>query len=360
VTRILDRYLLRYWVRIFLLTTLGLPLVQVLIEATEQVARLLDRDLTAGAIALSYLYKLPEAMAQMIPAACLFATTFTFGPLSRNNELTAAKAGGLSFYRLLAPLLVASIVASGLSFAIGELSTRASARALEIQKERRARGLTTRFNFVYRGEGNWLYTVRQLDTETRQMTGIVLEREGTGAEYPTLAIVADSIVWVDTLPGRWRLRRGASHFLADSTVLATFQFRQARFRGLTQQPRDLLVEPKDPSEMDYRELGAHIEALRRSGAEVGKLAVDRALKLAIPATCIVIVLFGAPLALTAPRAGAAVGVAISLGTTVTYLLLVNLTRAIGASGVMDPTLAAWAPNGFFFALALLLLWRVRT
>lgn len=360
MTTILDRYLLSQWVRIFVLTALGFPLVQILIEATEQVARLIDRDLTAGAIALSYVYKLPEAMAQMIPAACLFATVFTLGPLSRNNELTAAKAGGLSFHRLIAPLVVASIAASGLSFLIGEVSTRASARALEIQKERRVVGLTTRYNFVYRGDGNWLYTIRLLDTEARRMANVVFEREGTGPEFPTMAVVADSVVWVDTLAGRWRLRRGATHFLADSTVLATFQFRQARLRWLTQQPRDLLVEPKDPSAMDYRELGVHIEALRRSGAEIGKLGVDRALKLAIPATCFVIVLFGAPLALTAPRAGAAIGVAISLGTTISYLLLVNLTRAIGASGVMDSTLAAWLPNGFFFGLGVVLLWRVRT
>ena len=61
----------------------------------------------------------------------------------------------------------------------------------------------------------------------------------------------------------------------------------------------------------------------------------------MPAACFVIVLFGAPLALSAPRAGAAIGIAISLGTTVSYLMLIYLSRAIGASGLMNPTLAAW-------------------
>ena len=64
--------------------------------------------------------------------------------------------------------------------------------------------------------------------------------------------------------------------------------------------------------------------------------------------------------MTAPRAGAAVGVAISLGTTVSYLMLINLTRAIGASGLMDPTLAAWVPNILFGLIALVLLVKVRT
>jgi len=357
--RLLDRYLLRQWIRIFLLTAVGFPLVQVLIQATDKVGKLLERNLTAGAIALSYVYVIPESMSQMIPAACLFATVFTLGPLARNSELTAAKASGQSFHRLILPLVLAALFASGLSFLVGEISTRASARALEIQKEKRASGITTRYNFVYRGDGNWVYAIRMLETEQKRMQNVVFEREGKGA-FPTLSIVADSVVYIDTLAGRWRLFSGSSHILGDSTALATFEFRRMRLKALTQRPRELLVEAKNPSEMDYRELRSYIGVMRRSGNDVRKLSVDLALKIAVPATCFVIALFGAPLAMTAPRAGAAVGVAISLGTTIAYLLLINLTRAIGASGLMDPAAAAWAPNGFFLLVGLVLLWKVRT
>lgn len=358
--RLLDRYVLAPWIRIFVLAGAGFPLIQVILEATDRVGRLLERDLTPGQIAISYLYKVPEGMSQMIPAACLFATVFTLGPLARNSELTAAKAGGQSFHRLILPLVFASVFAVGISFMVGEISTRATARALEIQKERRASTLTTRYNFVYRGDGNWVYTIRMLDTDQRRMDHVVFERLGAGLDFPTLSVVADSVVYVDTLAGRWRLLRGSSHFLTDSGVVATFQFRRMWLKPLTQRPRELMVEAKDPSEMDYRELGTYIEAMQRSNNDVRKLKVERALKLAVPFTCFVIVLFGAPLAMTAPRAGAAVGVAISLGTMVMYLLLINLTRAIGISGLMDPVAAAWAPNLFFFVVALLLLWKVRT
>ena len=99
---------------------------------------------------------------------------------------------------------------------------------------------------------------------------------------------------------------------------------------------------------------------RTIGARGKRLQVERAIKVAVPVACFIIALFGGPLAMTAPRAGAAVGVAISLGTTISYLMLINLTRAIGTSGLMDPTLAAWAPNLLFFLVALVLLWKVRT
>ena len=99
--------------------------------------------------------------------------------------------------------------------------------------------------------------------------------------------------------------------------------------------------------MRYAELGRYIEALKRSGNDANKLIVEQALKLALPATCLIIALFGAPLAVSAPRAGPAVGVAISLGTALIFLLLTQLTKAIGSGGVINPLVAAWFPNVIF-------------
>ncbi|MDH4130268.1 MAG: LptF/LptG family permease, partial [Gemmatimonadota bacterium] len=96
----LDRYVLRSWVLIFSLTALGFPIVSLLINMTENLPRLLDRGLHFPVIVLSYVYAMPAEIAQVMPAAVLFATVFTVGNLGRHSELTAAKAGGYSFYRL--------------------------------------------------------------------------------------------------------------------------------------------------------------------------------------------------------------------------------------------------------------------
>ena len=48
--------------------------------------------------------------------------------------------------------------------------------------------------------------------------------------------------------------------------------------------------------MRYAELGRYVEALERSGGDGRKLRVERALKIAVPFTCIIIAMFGAPLA----------------------------------------------------------------
>jgi lipopolysaccharide export system permease protein len=357
--RHLDRYVLWSWVRIFVLTALGFPVVSILINLTDSLNRLLDRGLSMKEIAVSYVYSIPENAFLVMPAAVLFATVFTVGAMSRNSELTAAKASGQSFHRLMRPIFIASGLASVLAFLVGELAPGATARELEIQKAKQTRPTRTRYNFVYRGDAGWVYTVRSLDVATRQLKQLMLERQGTGLSYPGLVLTADSATY-DDRQKVWRLRRGASRVIAGPARQATFNFRTMRLKALHQSPADLLAESKAPDEMRYAELGRYIDALKRSGNDANKLIVEQALKLALPATCIIIALFGAPLAVSSPRAGAAVGIAISLGTTVMFLLFVQITKAIGAGGLIQPTLAAWVPNILFLFTGLVLLAKVRT
>lgn len=357
--RQLDRYVLQSWIRIFVLTALGFPIVSIVINLTDTLNRLLDRGLSMKQIAISYVYSIPENAFLVMPAAVLFATVFTVGSMGRYSELTAAKAGGQSFHRLMRPIFIAATLASVLAFVVGELAPGATARQLELQKAKQTRPTRTRYNFVYRGDAGWVYTIRSLDVTTRQLKQLMLERQGTGLSYPGLVLTADSASYDDSLK-IWRLRRGTSRVIAGPARQATFNFRSMRLRALNQSPADLLAESKAPDEMRYAELGRYIDALKRSGNDANKLVVEQALKLALPATCIIIALFGAPLAVTTPRAGAAVGIAISLGTTVIFLLLVQITKAIGAGGVINPVVAAWIPNVVFLFAGLVLLAKVRT
>ena len=66
------------------------------------------------------------------------------------------------------------------------------------------------------------------------------------------------------------------------------------------------------------------------------------------------------MATSTQRGGAAFGIAISLATTVVFLMLVQLTKAIGSGGAIPPTLAAWIPNALFGVLGIVLLARART
>src|SRR3989337_4537237 len=130
------------------------------------------------------------------------------------------------------------------------------------------------------------------------------------------------------------------HVVPDSLANFTFSFDALLDRRLKEEPKQLTLSQKAPSDMGFRELGRFITSMERSGAQVNELRVERMLKLAIPITCLVILLFGAPLATSTQRGGAAYGVGVSLATTVIFLMLIQLTKGIGGKGIIPADLAA--------------------
>ena len=150
------------------------------------------------------------------------------------------------------------------------------------------------------------------------------------------------------------------HVITGAGRNVAFKFDSLRDKHMTESPVQLMASSKAPSDMGYEELGRYIKALERSGSDVNVLRVDRALKLAIPVTCLIIALFGAPLATSNHRGGAAYGIGLSLGTTVVFLIMIQLTKAVGGKGVFSPEMAAWVPNIVFGILGLIMLARVRT
>jgi lipopolysaccharide export system permease protein len=137
-------------------------------------------------------------------------------------------------------------------------------------------------------------------------------------------------------------------------------FGSAIDKQFTATPAEMMTKAPDPHNMRYKEITKFITAIERSGGDANLSRVERALKIAVPVTCLIIALFGAPLATSTQRGGGAYGIAVSLATTMIFLLMIQLTRAIGGKAVIPPDYAAWVPGAIFAMIGLVLLVRVRT
>src|SRR5690348_2086027 len=131
----LDRYVFREFSKIFITMALGFPALAIVIDLTENLSKYLGRNLSAGQIALSYLYWIPDDMFLVLPAAVLFATVFAIGSFTRNSEIMAAKASGISFHRLVAPIFVGALAITGFALVLGELVPVTNARRNDILQE---------------------------------------------------------------------------------------------------------------------------------------------------------------------------------------------------------------------------------
>ena len=355
----LDRYIFGAFLRVFLVTVLGFPLLVIIIDATDNLGGYLAREISAGRVALSYVYYIPQSLFLVLPASVLFATVFTIGAMTRHSEITAAKASGISLYRLIMPIAAGAMLATAIGLAFGEIVPFATARRNEILGAKEKTGQLTRYAFAYAADNGRVYSIGELDAKAGggRMSQIEIHRRGTGSAYPTVVTMASDAQWMND--GWWRLHDGVVHVEGDSNVLSV-KFVYLRDYHLTERPIDLLQTQDAPDEMQRAELGRYIAAMQRSGVEVNAIRVDRMLRIAIPATCLIIFLFGAPLATTNQRGGAAVGIGIALATTVLFLMLVQLTKAVGGKGFLTPELAAWLPSIVFGAAGVVLLARART
>jgi lipopolysaccharide export system permease protein len=356
--RPLDRYVFGEFWRIFAVTALGFPILVIVIDLTDNLEKYLNKRVPRADIALSYLYWLPDSMFMILPAAVLFATVFSVGNFTRHSEITAAKASGISFYRLIMPIFLGALFAAALDLGLAEVVPLTNAKRADLLGEARFRADSVRWNFAHAAEHGRVYKAGMLDRVRGEIRELQIERKGRGPEYPTYVITAREAEWQR---GRgWALQQGAMHVVPDTTRDVAFSFERMVDRKLTERPADLMAKPRSPQEMRYTELSRFIVALERSGGDANVLRVERALKIAIPVTCLIIALFGAPLATSTQRGGAAFGVGISLATTVIFLMMIQLTKAIGGKGLIDPDFAAWVPNMIFAGVGIFLLARVRT
>jgi len=356
----LDRYVLSEFLKILAATALGFPILVVIMDVTENLDRYLARNLKPLDIAQAYVFGVPETMFLVLPAAVLFATVFAIGGFTRHSEITAAKASGVSFHRFIAPIAGGALIATLAGLVLAMVYPAANARRDEKLQERGLREmLRSRWNFTFASEDGRVYKIGAADVARGTLDNVEIDRRGRGPEYPSYLIWTRGATYAQERKS-WLLKSGVVHLMTGDSSNLTISFDSLRDRHFREAPAHLMANPKAPDEMGFKDLGDFIAAMERSGTDVNKLRTARMLKLAIPATCVIIMLFGAPLATSNQRGGAAYGVGVSLATTIVFLMLVQLTQAIGDKGIVLPELAAWLPGMLFGTIGAILLVRVRT
>ena len=347
----------RTFLRIFVLFVLGAPLLFIVGDIVEQVDRYFDRGLTVGELTTAYVFMLPEFISWSFPIAALIAAVFTIHSMTQHREILAAKAGGISFHRLMAPLVVVGLVLTGAGLILSELVPVAKRRSGQILRSEEV-GRQWRADFVFKTDDDRTLTVRRLNLYPPSMTQVVLEVPA-GSNGEAAQHLQASRAPFDNVRG-WKFENGYLRILPDRAAPLTFYFDSLRSSSFGEPPRGLLARPDDEDEMTDSEIDRMVANITRSGGDASTLLVEKGQRKAIAVATLVIILFGAPLATSSPGGGAAYGIGVALGSTILYLLLFRLAGAAGQSGALSPILSAWLPNVLFLACGLILLKRVRT
>jgi LPS export ABC transporter permease LptF/LPS export ABC transporter permease LptG len=364
---IVDRYLSREFLTLFCYGLALAGIVVIIGDLMTTLERYFRLKPGLGLILLHFVYRTPPFVYQGLHIVMLMSTILLFLGLSRSNELTALKAGGVSLYRVSLPVFgLAGLVTLGSMLFQEGVMPLLNRRAVEIDEARIKRRtmpeLRKRTEIWYRGREDGaaesrIYHIGLLDPGNRQMSNVTVLSLG-----PDFAMRrrwdARDMRWSDA-EDAWRLAHGVRREFQSGQPDRAEAFQEQVVR-LPERYQDFAQVPRAPDVMNYAELKDYIGRLRDAGHKVGKYLVDLYSKIAFPFAHPIMVLVGIPFALQSPRGGRIIGIALCLALGLGYFIVHSAALALARTEILPPLAAAWSANALFATLGLYLYLRART
>lgn len=358
--RILHRYLLQGFFRIFGLALAAFIGIYLLVDFFEKVDEFLAKQATISQYLGYFLVKIPLVATQVAPLAVLMGVFMTLGTLSRSNEITAMRSGGLSLLRLSAPLVGVSLVISLGVLAANEYLTPLCAQKANYMFYTEVRGkpeISYRRDRIWYREGAQLINIRLATPEAGTLQGLTIYQLG-GNELLTGRIDAAAARFND---GRWHLEKGTTrHFDAAGGNLVKLERFDTLVLDLGKTPEDFRIVESKKEELSFGELRSLARKFRDEGYDATRYRVDMHARLAGPFACLIMAFLGIPFALQKGRhSSIALGIAVSVAIGVSFFILQSIAIALGYSAVLPPLVAAWSANLLFCLLGFWLILSVR-
>jgi len=360
---LIDGYVLRSFLFYFGILLIALVLLIEVFTFFELLGDMIKNDIGMSTM-FDYLWHLaPKLIYDLTPIGTLWASLICFGILTKHNEVTAFKAGGVSLHRLAAPVLAVSFAVSVTLFAfdhyyIPEANRRQEQLRAEIKKKPVATYLRPDRQWVY-GQGSRIYNFQHLDPHQAVMSRANVYELNASNFQLVHQISADRAAW-DSHAQTWRFQNGISAKPGDPPDYHQFSGASATFPELTEPPSYFVKEEKEYKEMNFKELGQYINELQSGGFETIPLRVQYYKKFAVPLLAFIMAVLSVPFAFMAGNRGAMTGVGISFGIAIAYWSIGTVFEQIGDLNQLPPAMAAWSPDIIFMLLGFYLMSRMRT
>ena len=318
---------------------------------------------------LTYLFFLgPKLIYDSTPISVLVAVLITFGILTKNNEVTALKACGISLYRLAIPVLLTATVLSGGLFAFDHYYVPDANRKQDaIRNEIKGRPVQTYLRPDRKwivGKGSRIYYYKVFDPISRVMGGVSVYELDPATYRLTRHISAERAHWEPTLHA-WIFENGWSRTLdtgakGGAERVVDFTGKATTFPELDEPPDYFLKEVLQYKQMNFQQLAGYIAELKQSGFETVALQVQFYRKFAVPLFALIMAIISVPFAFVTGNRGAMAGVGVSFGIAVAYFSVSLLFEQIGNVNLLPAAAAAWAPDALFALAGLYFFTHMRT
>ena len=345
---------------IAILATTGALFLDKLLYLTEVI---INKGVSFYNVTKMILYIAPAFLVLTIPTGVLIASVVTFSRISTDSEITALKAGGISLYQLLVPVMALSLFAYILT---GFMMIYGLPNGNQAFRELLFRILRTQANYEIKSKlfnndfKNMIIYVDEKDENSPLMKGIFISettKEGENriinAEKGTL--LSDKNAFVVQM----KLTNGTIHRLGkDKKNYHTLKFKRYILEMEIPKPEEIggnLL--RGNRELSISKLKEKIEKHKKEGITISNELVELHKKFSIPFAALIFGLIGAPLGVKCSRSGKSGSFTMSLFVIVFYYILLLFGESLGDTGKLHPFLAMWLPNFVVIIIAVYLVYK---
>jgi LPS export ABC transporter permease LptG/LPS export ABC transporter permease LptF len=358
---ILDRYIIRKYMAIFSLVFFSLLVIFVIVTFFERIDNVNEHDKSIGLLFEYIRYSIPEFVHYIFPVAALTTALLSLGLLIKFNEITAMKTCGLSFYRIILPVVFLAAIVSLFSFYLQEnVLPYSNKKAEEIWNRINDRPIRSYSyldrRWVLSKEKNRIYHYNYFDPEKSSFSQLSIYDFDTPTWSVKRRIFSE------------RARLSDNRLSLEDCWLRDFE--GGRMTGYEKKSRmDLEVledisyfkkDKKEPSQMSFRELRKYIRELDERNFDTVKFKVDLQYKISFPFVSLIMTLLGIPFAFSLGKKGTLVGIGLSILIALVYWITIGAFQGLGYVNYLNAFLSAWGPNLIFGLVGLYLLFTLRT
>ncbi len=364
--RLIDRYLLRNFLLPFSYCIIGFLAVWLIFDLTSNAPGFIENHVPLTTVGRYYLKQLPAIAVITLPVGLLLALLYCLGRMSQSNEILAMLSAGVGLLRILAPFFLVGLAVTGLSTWLNHgLAPKAEADKQQLLAEMEEgngklekRAVTLGHLFVNRRDDR-IWLVEKLPTDLRKpLEGVQIVQQDANDNI-TDKLYAKSAEF-DPDQHRWTFTGArVAHYSPAGDVAAVSYPATHVVDGWSETPWRIHSSLLEADKLSVPELHQYLSL--NSDFTAVQLAPFRTYldyRWALPWTCLVVVMFTAPLAIVYQRRGVLAGVAGSILIFFLILFLGNLFLALGRGERIGSWWAAWTPNLIFGFIGIVLV-RVR-
>lgn len=361
IVKTVDRYILKELLEPFLFGMAFFVAIWLIDLMMELINLIFSKGVPPSVTFLFFIYSLPPTLVISFPMALLLSNLVAFGRLSSDSEVTALKAGGFSFTRIVTPAILAGLFITALTFLFNEkLVPIANQKFTNLFRRevtlKRPLPKIAENRFFEAGPGRKFF-VRKFDPKSKDMFGVVMY-EGQPKNFPRV-IEANKAIIANGACTFWDGRISDIHRSGQDKNYTYFNKLEYPIDTHYVNP-DHVPESKNARTMSLPELYHHIQDSEKKGLSkkvINQHWIEFWSKTSIPFASLIFVLIGAPLGSQTTRSGTGIGIGMSVVIIFIYYILFAAGKAFAGGGFVPPFIGVWLPNLLIGAIGLWLVFK---